>query len=371
MPPCKATRSTPTGFTLVEMLVSIVVLVMLVLLISQLFNSATATATLSRNHIDADEAARQVFDRMGSDLAAMVRRSDVNYIFYKQPSGGSGQPGNDAMFFYSEAPGYLNPSATSAMVSSGSANTTALVGYRINQYNPYHAGVPVIERLGENLTWGGAPDTTGTLPGGMVFLTKPVSGASTLAGNWAYTLGLPPYNANAAGNQEDTSHYQVLSDMVFRMEFCFLVKSGTYALSGTSAVTGTTGYSNAPTAIPLTVPQPYITANYFTGNSLPDPAGNVYGFPPDLGGIAVTIAILDDTSRKIMSGGTLPALAGALGDSLSGNTTPGDVQTNPELTAQVWQNQLLQNGLAQSLGIPQTALQQVRVYERTFYLDAN
>jgi len=361
----------PPAFTLVEMLVSVAVLAILVLLISRLFNSATATATMSRSHIDADEAARKVFDRMGSDLAAMVRRSDVNYIFYKQPSAGSGQPGNDSMFFYSEAPGYLSSSATSAMVTTGSAGTVALVGYRINQFNQYYSGVPVMERLGENLTWGGAPDTTGTFPGGMVFLTTPVSAISTLAGNWVYTLGLPPYNANVAGNQEDTSHYQVLSDMVFRMEFCFLLKSGTYALSGTSVVTGTTGYSNAPTAIPAAAPQQYVTSNYFTGSSLPDLAGNVYGFPPDLGGIVVTIAILDNTTRKLVPSGSLAALAAAFSDSLSGNTTAGSVQANPQLTAQAWENQLLQNGFAQTVNIPQAALQQVRVYERTFYLDAN
>jgi prepilin-type N-terminal cleavage/methylation domain-containing protein len=360
------------GFTLIEMLVSMAVLVLLVLFIAQLFSSATATATMSRKHIDADEAARLVFDRMGSDFASMVRRADVNYIFYKQANGGSTQPGNDAMYFYSEAPGYLNPSAAAG--TSGSASTMALVGYRINQYNSYYSGIPVMERLGENLTWAGTPDTTGTFPGGMVFLTNPVSAASTLAGNWAYTLGLPPYNANVQGNQEDTSHYQVLSDMVFRMEFCFLLKSGTYALSGTSAVTGTTGYSNAPTAIlPTTIPTAGIptTTNYFTGGASPDIPGNVYGFPPDLAGIVVTIAVLDDASRKLIPSGNLPALAAALSDSLSGNTTPGNVQANPESTAQAWQAQLVQNGFAQSVHVPQTALAQVRVYERTFYLDAN
>jgi hypothetical protein len=349
------------------MLVSIAVLVILVLLISQLFNSATATATLSRTHIDADEAARMVFDRMGSDLAAMVRRTDVNYIFYK--NGNSSTSGaSDAMFFYSEAPGYISASATSAMATTGSASTMALVGYRINQYNSLYPGIPVMERLGESLTWGGTPDTTGTFPGG------PVSLPATLAGNWTYTLGNPPYNANtngAGGNQNDTAHYQVLSDMVFRMEFCFLLKSGTYALSGTNVVTGTTGYSNVPTAIPAAVPQPYVTGNYFAGGSAPDLAGNVYGFPPDLGGIVVTIAVLDDNSRKIIPSSSLSVLASNLPDSLSGNTAAGSVQLNPQFTAQVWQNQLLQNGFAQTVGIPQKALQQVRVYERTFYLDAN
>jgi len=364
-------RKTNIAFTLVEMLVSIAVLVMLVLLIAQVFNSATATATLSNNHLGADEAARQVFDRMGSDMAAMVRRPDVNYIFYKQPGGVSDQPGDDAMFFYAQAPGYLNTSASSAMATTGSASNMALVGYRINRYNSYFSGIPVLERLGESLTWGGRPDTTGTFPGGMVYLSNPLSAVSTLAGNWTYTLGMPPYNADVQGNQQDSTHYQVLSDSVFRMEVCFLLKSGTYVLSGTTAVTGTTGYSNAPTALPQAIPGSYITGNYFTSSSLPDLAGNVYGFPPDLRGIVVTIAVLDDQSRKTVPSGRLSALAAILSDSLSGAATFGSVEANPQLPAQIWQGELLQNGLSQSVGIPEAALQQVRVYERTFYLDAN
>jgi hypothetical protein len=368
------------------MLVSIAVLVILVLLIAQLFNSATATATLSRKHIDADEEARMVLDRMGTDFAHMVERPDVNYIFCKN-NGPAASGSSDAMFFYSEGPGYLNPNATASpnVTTSGSASTMALVGYRINPSNQFYPGVPVMERLGENLTWGGTPDVSGTTnPGGMVFLPNPTSALftmtgswfPTLAGNWSYTLGIPPYQS-----MNDASHYQLLSDMVFRMEFCFLLKSGTYALSGTSAVTGTTGYSNAPSAIPAPT-APYVTGNYFTGSTQPDLAGNVYGFPPDLGGIVVTIAVLDATSRKLLPSNGLTALAAALNDSLPvnppsgltatpGDTNLGDVYAAPMTTAQIWQSQLQQSGFAQSLNIPQLALQQVRVYERTFYLDAN
>jgi hypothetical protein len=189
----------------------------------------------------------------------------------------------------------------------------------------------------------------------------------------------------------DTSHYQLLSDMVFRMEFCFLLKSGTYALPGNIAltstgtvVTGSTGYSNAPTAIPASLAQ-YVTSNYLTGARAQgawDLAGNVYGFPPDLGGIVVTIAVLDSTSRKLLPSGGLLKLGAALNDSLplsqpsgttatAGDTALGDVYAAPTGTAQIWQSQLQQSGFAQSLGIPQGALNQVRVYERTFYLDAN
>jgi hypothetical protein len=261
------------------------------------------------------------------------------------------------MFFYSEGPGYLDTNATSSMTTTGSASTVSLVGYRVNSANPYYPGVPVMERLGENLTWAGPGyPPTSTIPGGMVFLPL------TLAGNWAATLGTAPYLSGS------TEHYQVLSDMVFRMEFCFLLKSGTYTIPGAVAMTGTTGYSNAPTAIPTSVPQPYVTSS-----SLPDPSGNVYGFPPDLGGVVVTIAVLDDTSRKLTNAGGVATLAAALSDSLPNNNTVGSVQTSPpaELTAQMWRNQIVQNGFSHSVGIPQIALTQLRIYERTFYLSAN
>jgi prepilin-type N-terminal cleavage/methylation domain-containing protein len=346
------------AFTLVELLVSMAVLVILVTLVLALFNSATMTAGMSSKHIDADEAARMVFDRMASDFARMVRRTDVNYIFCK--NGSSSTTGsNDAMFFYSEGPGFLDPAAT--LSNSGSAGTVSLVGYRINSNNPYHPNTPVLERLGENLTWGGLPDSTGTNPGGMVFLPL------TLAGNWSATLGTPPYLS------QNTEHYQVLSDKVFRMEFCFLLKGGTYALSGTTVVTPVTGYSNAPTATGTGVPQPLVTANYFTGATPPDLAGNVSGFPPDLAGIVVTIAVLDHASSRMITGSGLANLGSALADSLAGSQTVGNVQVSPpaQLTSQLWQNKLLQPGFAQSVNVPQPALAQVRIYERTFYFNAN
>lgn len=356
-------RKENSGFTLVELLVSTAVLSILILLISQLFSSATATANASRRHLDADEAARMVFDRMSSDLGGIARRSDVNYIFCKQA-------GNDSMFFYSEAPAYLDPAAN--MSTSGSSSSMALVGYRINPGNSFYQynKTPVIERLGENLTWAGAPDTTGTNPGGMVFLSNPVTALTTLAGNWSRTLGTPPYLA------QGDEHYQVLSDLVFRMEFCFLLKSGAYTLSGTTATVTATGYSNAPSAIPTTVSQPYVTTNYFTGASSPDLAGNVYGFPPDLGAIVVTIAVLDRNSRNVIASGGLASLGAALADSLSGSTAQGNgsIQGPSQYvsTAQAWQSQLLTPGYGSSLSpaVPQVALSQVRVYERTFYLNS-
>src|SRR5438270_5562407 len=103
-------RRGATGFTLVELLVSMGVLVLLVFLASQLVNSAATITTLGHKRMDADSEARQVLDRMAIDFAQMVKRTDVDY-YLKSSATGIGvrnllQPGNDKIAFYSAVPGY-------------------------------------------------------------------------------------------------------------------------------------------------------------------------------------------------------------------------------------------------------------------------
>lgn len=57
-------RHRPAGSTLAELLVSVGVLVFLVLLATQLLNSAANITTLGHKQMDADSQARQLFDRM-------------------------------------------------------------------------------------------------------------------------------------------------------------------------------------------------------------------------------------------------------------------------------------------------------------------
>src|SRR5439155_11263357 len=120
-----ATRRTCSGFTLVEMLVSTGVLVLLVLLLTQLINTAATTARPANKHVDTDTEARTVFDRMAVDFAQMLKRTDVDYYLKanntKYPGhsgdhrkGGGGPQGqqdlNDYMGFYTQAPGYWSGS---------------------------------------------------------------------------------------------------------------------------------------------------------------------------------------------------------------------------------------------------------------------
>src|SRR5258708_1782874 len=118
------------GFTLAELLVSVGVLVLLVLLASQLLNSAASITTLGHKQMSADSQARQLLDRMAIDFAQMVKRSDVDYYLKSSPPpGGIGlrtvlQPGNDQIAFYSGVPGYYQATLAQSPVS--------LVAYRIN-----------------------------------------------------------------------------------------------------------------------------------------------------------------------------------------------------------------------------------------------
>ncbi len=73
-------RGYSAGFTLAELLVTIGVLVLLVLLFTQLLNSAATITTLGHKQMDADSQARQLLDRMAIDFAQMVKRSDVDFF---------------------------------------------------------------------------------------------------------------------------------------------------------------------------------------------------------------------------------------------------------------------------------------------------
>ena len=135
------------AFTLTELLVSIVVLVIIIFVVAQLMNSATAVMRTGNKHIDTDTQARVVFDRMALDFAQMLKRTDIDY-YVKQRSGykghgnghGWGQgknadKGSDQVAFFSEVPGYYpsgdppsthSPSFRSSLIGSTKVHRVGL-----------------------------------------------------------------------------------------------------------------------------------------------------------------------------------------------------------------------------------------------------
>jgi type II secretory pathway component PulJ len=183
------------AFTLTELLVSIAVLVALVLLFSRVFVNASAITTFGNKRIETDGQVRPLFERLGADLAQMLRRSDLDF-FGKGTAApnsiGGIMPGNDRFAFYSAVPGYH--------ASSSSPGPISLIAYRIN--------TNTLERMTKGLLWNGASSTDAPV----VFLPLTISGV------WA-----------SATNSLTDSDYELIGPYVFRFEYYYVLKNGTVA----------------------------------------------------------------------------------------------------------------------------------------------
>jgi len=318
----KTSRS--RGFSLVELMVSITVLLLLLVAVAQIVNTTQNISRASNKSLGADGESRLVFDRMAMDLSRMVKRNDVDYLLNRM-SGSASTGANDSLFFYSEAPAFSAPTSTIAQ-----QNSVALVGYRINtQYQ--------LERLSKGLTWSAAPSD------GMVFLSYasyPVTSTSTpLSGSTLLTAWPSVVNATSTD-----ANYHVLGPDVFRFEFCYLL----------NACTDLTG-----------VHQPAIYSNVPYDSRLGHTSITGIGLA-DVQAFVVSLAILDATSRKGIPSGTNLSTA----SSLFVDPSNADLATAPpKLMATTWSNLINGGSFAHNAGIPAPVADQVRIYQRLFPLN--
>ena len=118
-------RASP-AFTLVEIIVSVLVLTIIVLGLGQVMSHGIVISRTGNKHIDTDTQARAVLDRMAVDFAQMLKRTDVDYYVkgpgtYKGHGNGhaygqkvqAGQQGSDQIAFFSQVPGYNDPNGSS------------------------------------------------------------------------------------------------------------------------------------------------------------------------------------------------------------------------------------------------------------------
>jgi hypothetical protein len=198
------------GFTLAELLVSMGVLVLLVLLFTQLLNSAASITTLGHKVIDTDSQARQLLDRMSLDFAQLVKRSDVDFFAkgtVAPNSVGGTMAGNDRIAFYSAVPGYYPSTSYQSPLS--------LVAYRINS-DSTSSSHSRLERMGKGLMWNGASLTDTPL----VFMPL------TISATWP---------AATSSSQADTA-YEVIGPQVFRFEYCYLLTSGSLSITPPASI---------------------------------------------------------------------------------------------------------------------------------------
>jgi len=244
-----------SAFTLAELVVSIGVLVLLVLLFTQLLNSAATTTSLGNKLMDADSQARQLLDRMAIDFDQVLQRTDVSY--YAKTLGNT-EPANDQIAFFSAVPGYYP--------SSGAHSPLSLVAYRVNN-DPNSSRYNKLERLGKGLVWNGVSTTD--IP--LVFLPL------TIAATWPY-----------ATNQNSDPAYEVIGPDVFRFEYCYLLSSNP-----------SLGTSNQLTA------GPWSSTDTFSVK--------------DVAAIVVAIAVIEPKSKVLLTNDQIAALAETLLDFTTGS----------------------------------------------------
>jgi len=358
------TARNPEAFTLVELLFSVAILVIVIVFVSQLIGGTQTISSIAGRRSDADMEARMIFNRMAIDFDSIARRPEVNFYFHHSA-------GNDALYFYSEAPGYF-PSGTGA--SSTAWNTFSLVGYRIS--DQISGGQRFqMERLSRGLYWNGSSIANGSATNG------PSTGVlclpQTISVNFSGALA-DPYNNSSNLNQSGTAspnapQWDVIGDEVFRLEFCYLLSDGTLSdkpVIVSNGLTNNTAGTAAPTAANDS------TAGYSTGSRWYD-ATNEIGYlcvtPPagaavwkplglqDVQAVVVAIGILDNRSRILANNASisLTKLVAAF----------PDFSTSPStLMGSLWQTALTSSSFTTSTGLPRGLVPGVRIYQRYFYV---
>jgi hypothetical protein len=335
-------RQFRAAFTLAELVITVGVLVLLVLLFTQLLKSAATVTTLGNKQMDADSQARQVLDRMAIDFAQMVKRSDVDY-YVKSSWFATGTPppppgitpvpvlravlqhGNDQIAFYSSVPGYYP--------ATGAQSPVSLVAYRINS-DSTSSSHNKMERLGKGLVWNAvSPSDTP-----VVFMPVPVASVlptPELPPSPTPTPSPPPawpQASSATTSWLDSADSEVIGPQVFRFEYYYLLKNGTFS------------------------DDPMISPHYTLSGM------------QDVSAIVADIVVIDPKSKVLLSDSQISQVASQLVDwgntGCAGCPTQLQWQSTPGLLTAQWRSAIDAN----TLGLPRPAISGIRLYERVIYL---
>lgn len=132
------------AFSLIEILAAVTVLAILAIMITQILNATNKTTRLSNQTLDAASQSRQSLDRIGRDLAGLIKRIDIPFEA-EVPTAAN--PDANILSFFS-----IIATADSAMTSANNRGVS-LVTYRISVLANYNDNRPCLVRSGKALAW--------------------------------------------------------------------------------------------------------------------------------------------------------------------------------------------------------------------------
>ena len=138
---CTACRnSRECGFTLLELLVTVVILAILMAILASVTGTASHLTDTTNRNIDSSGEAEQILDRIGQDVVGIINRPDVDQYYVNSI-------GNDQIFFYCQTPGYFTNTTSTTQQSP-----ISLIGFRIGT-TANASSLPSLERAAQGLTW--------------------------------------------------------------------------------------------------------------------------------------------------------------------------------------------------------------------------
>ncbi len=281
-----------TGFTLIELIVTMSILSIILLMALQVTESTRRSIRVSEAKSINDGIARRAFDQIGRDISQMIVRDDARIEF-------KSKTGNDTLQFYANTRGLTDSAAVAD-------RSVSLVSY-VNEYDHDRGYELKRSTRGSDFDAGAGKNLS--------------LNYDSLKPNDAATAFDPVASAK---------NFQVLSTNIFRFELQYLYED-----------------PNATTnKILVKMDEPNSSA-----------ASNEIPAQKYLRGVIVTLATIDDRSRRAMQIGRLETLAGLFPEA----TANADTLTQ-------WTKERDQLAATGSASLPKDALQSIRCYQRTFLI---
>ena len=199
-----------SGFTLIELMVSIAVLGLLAGMVMQILASASSLTSNSRTSSDCDTEARFVLDQITADINRRVRRPDVDAFVEKKT-------GDDRIFFFSETPGY------SPTLAPEERSTVSLVGYRVVPPDPIRGTPYQLQRYARALPWVSSTSDT-AMPFVILSGSPPRPMPSTTLGGSYGTGEGGSFPKTLTQDSAQELYYQTIGSNVLRFELSLLRK---------------------------------------------------------------------------------------------------------------------------------------------------